>query len=102
MKAKEEKGKKKPVTSVRKAGSTSSVNEIPGDTPQDEERIQEEEEDGVDRQRKDSKEEYVQLFFSLFWSFDDLNLVNQRKKILCNYLYLLGLQAKTYPRHMFG
>ena len=46
MKAKEEKGKKKPVTSVRKAGSTSSVNEIPGDTPQDEERIQEEEEDG--------------------------------------------------------
>ena len=61
VKAKEEKGKKKPSSSVRKAGSTSSVNELPGDTAQDEERIQEEEEDDMDRQRKDSKEEYVLL-----------------------------------------
>ena len=57
------KGKEAPANrrrSVRKAGSSGSVNEevTPGEAPQDEERIREED-DEMDRQRKDSKEEYV-------------------------------------------
>ena len=64
------KGKEKPAhrRSVRKAGSSGSVNEEAGageagetgEAPPDEERIRGED-DEIDRQRKDSKEEYVSV-----------------------------------------
>ena len=56
--------------SVHKAGSSGNINEAgTADTgaQDDGERIQEEEDDEMDRQRKDSKEEYV--FSCLFLKF---------------------------------